>query len=319
MLVKNKVIAVDLGGTNIRAALAQADGRMLNIVKRPTQAEAGLETVLARIETAIREVADQHWQEVVGIGLIAPGPLNPWEGIVLQAPNLPGWENVPLKTIFEKSLQRPVHLGNDANLAALAEHQFGAGRGLTDLIYLTVSTGIGSGIIVDNRLVLGATGLGGEAGHIVVDPQGPVCNCGTRGCLEAVASGTGIARLAQGQLAGPAGEAILALAGDQEAVTAQIVGQAALAGDGLAKALIQEAAIWLGRGIISLMRLFNPQLIIIGGGVSQLGDLFFDPVRQTVQANLLSAYWENCPIVPVSLGDDVGLLGAVALVNRSLT
>lgn len=318
-MATHKVVSVDLGGTTIRAALAQTDGRLLKVVKKPTRAKAGLKEVLNRVEAVIREVGAEAWAEVRGIGIIAPGPLNPWEGIVIQAPNLPGWENVPLKAILEESLDRPVYIGNDANLAALAEQQFGAGRGLTDLIYLTISTGIGGGIIIDDNLLLGAQGLGGEVGHMVIDPQGPMCNCGTRGCLEAVASGTGIARAARRRMTDSLGQGIAARAGSPDAITAQVVGQAALAGDALAITLIQEAAEWIGLGIVSLMRLFNPQMIIIGGGVSQVGDLFFERIQQTVQANVLRPYWENCPIVPVTLGDDVGLLGAIALLKRQLS
>ena len=313
----NKVVAVDLGGTKIRAALAQSDGQLLKIVRTSTEAERGPDAVIARMEQAIREAAGAAWPEVSGIGIVAPGPLDPWEGVIIQAPNLPGWNNVPLKAIFEKSLQRPVRLGNDANLAALAEQQFGAGRGLKDLIYLTISTGIGSGIVIDDRLLLGAKGLGGEVGHIIVQPDGPLCNCGSRGCLEAIASGTGIARRARERIRerGTSGQMIVQLAGGLEAITAESVGQAAQAGDPLAVALIRESAEVIGFAIITLMRLFNPQLIIIGGGVSQSGDLFFGPIHQTVQANLLRPYWEDCPIVPVTLGDDVGLLGGVALLN----
>ena len=318
-MATNKVISVDLGGTTIRAALAQTDGRLLNVVKIPTRAETGLEAVTDRVEAAIRQAAGEAWAEVRGIGIIAPGPLDPWEGVIIQAPNLPGWENVPLKAMFETSLKRPVHIGNDANLAALAEQQFGVGQGLKDLIYLTVSTGIGGGIIIDDHVLLGAHGLGGEVGHMVVDPQGPMCNCGTRGCLEAVASGTGIARAARQRMTESLGRGIVERAGSPDAITARAVGQAAIAGDALAIALIQEAAEWIGLGIVSLMRLFNPQIVIVGGGVSQVGDLFFDRIQQTVQANLLRPYWEDCPIVPVSLGDDVGLLGTVALLNRQLS
>jgi glucokinase len=317
-LVADKVVAVDLGGTRIRAALAQTDGKLLNIVRTSTEAEKGPEVVIAKLEQAIREAAGEAWAEVSGIGMIAPGPLDPWEGVIIHAPNLPGWHNVPLKAIFEESLQRPVRIGNDANLAALAEQQFGAGRGLKDLIYLTISTGIGSGIIIDNRLLLGTDGLGGEAGHMVIDPRGPLCNCGTRGCLEAMASGTGIARRARERITQTEGQMMVQLAGNVEAVTAEVVGRAAQAGDPLAASLIQEAAELIGVAIISLMRLFNPQIFIIGGGVSKLGDFFFGPIRQTVQANLLRPYWENCPIVPVTLGDDVGLLGGVALIRGEI-
>ncbi|MFQ5576658.1 MAG: ROK family protein, partial [Anaerolineae bacterium] len=308
-----KVVAVDLGGTNIRAALAQPNGVLLNVVREPARVAQGPQGVIEQMTRAIRRAAGGDWPDVTGVGMVTPGPLDPWQGVILYAPNLPGWKDVPIKRIFEQRLQRPVRIGNDANLAALAEHQFGVGRGLSHLIYLTVSTGIGSGIIVDNRLLLGADGLGAEAGQVIVDIGGSAYTGGLKGSVEALASGTAIARRARRQLSPQRGQAILRLAGSAEAITARHVGQAALAGDSLAIELFQEAGRAIGCAIISLLSLFNPQCVIIGGGVSRVGELLFTPIRQTVQANLHPLYWERCPIVPVSLGDEVGLLGGVAL------
>jgi glucokinase len=313
--VSQKVITVDFGGTNIRAALAQTDGTLGHAVRHMTEAAAGPEAVIDRIKDAIREAAGDSLAEIAGIGVSAPGPLDPWDGVILSPPNLPGWDGIPLKAILEKVFGCPALVGNDANLAALAEHQFGAGRGYRHMIYLTVSTGVGGGIIINDQLLLGKDGFAGEAGHIVLDPHGPMCNCGTPGCLEALASGTGLARRAQTRVTGPEGQAIIALAGSVEAITAKVVGEAALQGDPLAIDLIREVGEYLGWGLITFLRLFNPQIVIIGGGLTQLGDLLFEPIRRVVQQNLVQAYWEDCPIVPCAFGDDIGLLGGIALLN----
>jgi glucokinase len=243
-----------------------------------------------------------------------PGPVNPWTGVIASAPNLPGWRDVPFKEIVEAALGLPAHVGNDANLAALGEHSYGAGRGDDDMIYLTVSTGIGGGIIADGRLVLGTAGLAGEPGHMTILPDGPPCNCGNTGCLEVLASGTAIGREARRRLA--AGEAS-ALAGQPiETVDAEDVVRAARAGDRLAAEVFGEAMGYLGVGVANLVHLFNPRAIIIGGGVSNAGDLLFHPVREAVRRRCMAAFRQDIRIIRAKLGDDVGLLGAAALAFR---
>jgi len=190
--VKDNVVAVDLGGTHIRSALINEEGEILARAERETLAHEGPEAVIGRIEACIRDVA----RGTEAISIAAPGPLDPWKGIVHQAPNLPGWREVPLADILHRDFKVPVHLNNDANLAALGEHRFGAGQGRNDLIYLTISTGIGGGIISQGRLLIGAKGLAGEVGHMTLEPEGPPCGCGGRGHLEALASGTAITRRA---------------------------------------------------------------------------------------------------------------------------
>ena len=310
-----RYVVIDLGGTQIRAALASAPDRLHRIVRTETQATQGPEAVLRRIEDAARQVAGEEWPEVEAIGIIAPGPLDPWRGVILEAPNLPGWENLPLKDRLSARMGRPVVVGNDANLAALAEQRFGAGRGKPHTIYLTVSTGIGGGVIIDGQLLLGTRGLAAEVGHMALEAEGPDCTCGNKGCLEALASGTAIARDAQAAVAAGRESALLALAGgDPQRITARLVGEAAAAGDPLSIELFQRAGFYIGLGIVNLMNLFNPAIIVIGGGVSQVGDLLFEPIRRTVRARAGHFYWEDCPIVPAALGDDVGLLGALAMV-----
>jgi glucokinase len=312
-------IGVDLGGTNIRAARFTRQSHIPEAkTKRPTRAAGGPDLVFQRLEETIREVAPEDWSKVAGVGIAIPGPTDPYQGIVMKAPNLPGWINIPLKQIMEKRLGRPVFLGNDANLAALGEWKFGAGQGHQDVLYLTISTGIGGGMISGGRLLLGAQGLAAEVGHLLVDPSGPKCGCGQHGHFEALASGTAItqtarARLREGQ--GTASKVMELVAGKLDQVTSAVVGQAALAGDEFARGLITEAGEHIGRALASLLHAYNPSIVIFGGGVSMLGDLLLAPARVKLRQYAMSdAYWDNCPLVLAALGDDAGLVGAGALV-----
>ncbi|MFQ5812391.1 MAG: ROK family protein [Anaerolineae bacterium] len=316
-MVEKLIVGVDLGGTQIRAALADGEGKIIRRTSCLTLAEEGPGRVMGRIKGAIYKMmrATDRGQ-VQGIGIVAPGPLDPWKGVIMDAPNLPGWKKVPLKELMEEEFGLPVLVGNDANLAALAEQRFGAGQGIADLIYITVSTGIGGGIIVDNRLLLGAQGFAAEVGHHTVEAHGPRCNCGNIGCLEALAAGPAIARHARELIKEGTKTAITDLVGgDLDEITAKVVNQAAQAGDPTAIELFRQAGFYIGVGIVNLLHLFNPSLIVIGGSVTKAGDLLFEPIRATVRERAMASYyWENTPIVPATLGDDVGLLGAVALV-----
>jgi len=310
------IISVDIGGTQIRAALSDPEGHLIRRVAHPTLAQEGPEPVIERIKEAIRRVAGQHLEEVQAIGIASAGPLDPWKGVIIKAPNLPGWDQVPLKAIIEEEFGLPTYLGNDANLAALAEQRFGAGKGARDLIYITHSTGIGGGIIVGGRLLLGSKGLGGEAGHIILDVDGPRCGCSGIGCLEAMAAGPAIARNAVQAIEAGRETLITDLVdGDLSRISAREVNEAAQQGDALGIELIRQAGVLLGIGLVSLLHLFNPQIIVIGGGVSKAGDLLFEPIRETVRARCMAEdYWRDTAIVPAALGDDVGLMGAIALV-----
>jgi glucokinase len=316
-MVEKLIVGVDLGGTQIRAALADDEGRILRRASCLTLAEEGLKPVMGRIKGAIYEVMGATEREQLqGIGIVAPGLVDPWKGIIRGSPNLPGWKSVPLKALLEREFGLPVVVGNDANLAALAEQRFGAGQGVSDLIYITVSTGIGGGIIAGNRLLLGAQGFAAEVGHQTIEAQGPRCKCGNVGCLEVLAAGPAIARCARELIRTGVGTAIADLVdGDLDKITARVVSQAAQAGDPVAIELFRQAGFYIGVGIVNLLHLFNPGLIVIGGGVAKAGALLFEPIRATVRERAMASYyWENTPIVPATLGDDVGLLGAVALV-----
>jgi glucokinase len=257
------------------------------------------------------------WPEdeaVTSIGVAAPGPVDPYQGIVYAAPNIPGWIDLPLRALLEERFKAPVSLGNDANLAALGEGMFGAGLGHHHLIYMTVSTGIGGGIIIDDRLLLGVRGLAGEIGHVTVLPGGPLCGCGQYGHLEAVASGTAIARWTEQELARGAASILPAGA----AITAKEVAAAAQNGDELAITAFKRAGAFIGQTLASYLHIFNPTAVIIGGGVSRSGPLLMEPMKAAMREHVISPhYLENLTLTTAALGDEVGLMGALALARHS--
>ncbi len=301
-------IAIDIGGTQIRAACYPENATTpLSVEKTATHAAGA--TPLENLIAAVRKVWPEDG-EVAAIAAIAPGPLNPYTGIIIEAPNIPGWEGLPLRQHLQDAFGVPVALGNDANLAALGEWKFGAGQGHHHLVYLTVSTGIGGGVIVDDHLILGLSGMAAELGHVVLLPDGPLCNCGHRGHLEALASGPGLARWAKEQLeAGVASS----LPTDRP-FSGKDVADAAKAGDALSIAALARAGKFLGMAIANFLAIFNPSIVIIGGGVSQSGELLFAPLRAAVHEYAMNEqYTDGLSIVPAALGDDVGLIGALAL------
>lgn len=311
------VVGVDFGGTHLRAALINETGEVVHRDKRKTEPWLGPAAVIAKIADAVRDVSvDVPDEEVVGVGVIAPGPSNPYTGVVLKAPNLEGWELIALESALEQHLGKDVWLGNDANLAALAEHRYGAGRGYSHLIYITVSTGIGGGVIINNQMLLGAQGLAAEVGHMQIMPDGPICGCGNRGCVEAFASGPNIARVARERIAHGEESSLSTL---RDKVSTEQIVKAAQAGDALAIDVLADAGAYVGMAVANLVHIFNPQRIIIGGGVSNAGELLFDPIRKAAKQRTMPVYHGTFDIVPAELGDDVGLLGAAALAFTNAT
>jgi glucokinase len=312
-MLSSHFIAVDLGGTQIRAARYSAGGEMEARIAAETLASQGFEAVFGRVKAAVRAVWPSSG-EVAAVGLGVPGPINFREGVLRFAPNLPGWNNIPLREMLRAELGVPAYVANDADVAALAEHRFGAGQGVEDMVYLTISTGIGGGMIFKNRLFTGGCGLGGEVGHMAIDPHGPTCSCGNIGCLEVLASGTAIARRVRERLA--AGETSILTewaGGDLSRITAKDVNHAGQQGDALAVAVFEEAGIYLGSALVSLMYMLNPALFVLGGSVTRAGDMLLNPLRQTVEARAPRAYREQTRILKAELADDVGLWGAYAL------
>ena len=306
--MSNAVLAVDLGGTQLRAAVVDAQGQLLSRARADTLAREGAEAVIARVRQTARAALEQSpRKDVVAIGLSGPGPINPQTGVIYTAPNMPGWENVPIAELLADEFGMLCFAGNDGNLAALGEGKFGAGRGCNDLVYLTISTGIGSGVISSGMLIVGKDGLAVEAGHIILEPNGPRCGCGNYGCLESLASGTSIARIVEEHLA--RGE-VSSLQAQRGQVTAKLVEEHARQGDALAAEVFQRAATYIGLGIASLINLFNPEVVILGGSVTNAGELLFGPVRAVALSRSMPMLRQGVRIVVAELGDNVGLLGA---------
>ena len=312
--MKRWVIGADLGGTLIRAMRTDLDGRMLARAEAKTQAQQGPEAILGRIFEVIGQASGgTDPGEVLGIAIGAPGPVDE-QGRLFDPPNLPGLREISLRERIQDRFQLPTFAGNDGNLGALGQLRFGAGQGLKHLIYMTIGTGIGGGIISNGELLVGARGFAGEIGHQTIVPDGPICGCGQPGHLEALASGPSIARRARERLAAGARSTIEQYREGGNEVTGKSVTDAARHGDELALELLREAATYLGLGLVNLIHIFEPQRILLGGGVSQAGELLFEPIRQTVHDRVMSPVFRGIPIQPASLGADVGLMGAVALV-----
>ncbi len=307
------VIGVDLGGTQIRAVRADRDGQLAARAKQLTHAREGPEPVISRMLQTIGEAMQGvDSAEVAGVGIGVPGPIDP-SGALHDPPNLPGWGSISVTERLAEGLGIPVFAGNDANLAALGEHRFGAGRGVNDLVYLTVSTGIGGGIISGGRLITGAHGFAAELGHMTLVPDGPICGCGQPGHLEALASGPAIARDARAALEQGRESIILDEAGSLDTVSAASVSAAAAKGDALAIELMESAGFYIGLGLVNVIHILEPQRILIGGGVSEAGELLLKPMRDTIRQRLMSPIYQHVEVLPAALGADVGLMGAVAL------
>ncbi len=300
-------IAVDIGGTQIRAALFSDNS--IHPVKIEKITTNGEDPAIDRVCDLITRIWPEK-EAVSAIGIAAAGAVDPYQGVVISAPNITGWINVPLRDHVMNCFQVPVFLGNDANLAAIGEWKYGAGKGYHHLIYLTISTGIGGGIIIDDRLLLGQQGLAGEMGHITVLPDGPLCGCGKKGHFEALSSGTAIAHWTQSQLE----KGVPSILSGEKLITSRIVAAAAQNGDRLAIDAFERAGYYLGMVLADFLHLFNPQIVIFGGGVSQSGELLFTPAQKALQAFVLHPqYLENFSMARASLGDEAGLIGALVL------
>ncbi len=323
------VIGVDLGGTQMRAAVLRGK-RLFSRVELLTGENPTPERIIPRVYDAVQEALDRagiDLKQVAGMGIGAPGPLDSKTGVVFAPPNLPGWDRVPLRDMFVEHFQIPVFVENDANAAGLGEYMFGAGRGCQDMVYMTISTGIGGGIITGGKIVEGASGTAGELGHMTIDWHGERCNCGNIGCLERIASGTAIARKANEAISAGEGTELLAFAramqlssGIQQApeepfhISARTVALAAGAGIPLAQAIIRNAAEAIGVGLVNIIHCFNPHMIVLGGGVTQMGPLLMEPALRIVRERAMKVPREAVRIVLAELGVNAGLVGAGALI-----
>lgn len=304
----SQTIAVDIGGTHIRVA-AYEPNSIKPLAHHRTKSLATEPGVFDRLVKAIETV----WQaDVTAIGIASPGPLDPHTGTILETPNIKEWVNFPLAPKLSGHFGVPVYLDNDANMAGLAEWQYGAGIGHHDLVYLTISTGIGGGVITNNRLLQGFRGMGAELGHMTVLADGPICGCGQRGHIEAISSGTAIARYVKEQI--DAGQTST-LQTHPNLTTVQIA-DAALKGDPLAISAFERAGYYLGIAVANYLAIFDPSIVVFGGGVSQVGDLLFKPFEESLRKHVFHPhYLDDLVITKAALGDDAGLLGALALVG----
>jgi len=319
---KLPVLAIDLGGTKIIAAIISHQGQVMAKEYHPTLADEGPQSVIDRILSAIDHllrVRNMGSSQLHSISIAAAGAIDLDQGVITISPNLPGWHDIPLRDIVRKECGVNTFLINDANAAALGEHHFGAGRGVNNLIYLTVSTGIGGGIIINGELYSGPCGSAGEIGHMTIDINGLRCSCGNVGCLEMLASGTAVAREAIRRISqGEESTLTEMVEGKIDNITAEKVGVAAQGGDSLALEVISKAATYLGVGMVNVVNIFNPEMIIVGGGVAQIGDLFLEPARQVVKERAFQLSAQAVSIVPAQLGDNAGLLGAAVFAHHQL-
>ncbi len=278
------VLGIDIGGTKIAAGRVDTRAEVLECITVPTLGASGFEVSIQQVYTAIERVLDPS---VRSIGICAPGPLNPKTGVILNPPNLPGWRNIPLAQLVSDRFHLPCRVENDANAAGLAEYRFGAAQGCASVLYVTISTGIGAGIILDGKIYHGKNGAAAEGGHVTIDYRSPhICNCGVPGCIEVMASGTAMARRAG--------------VGTEEIVTAN---------PQAFEESVEMIAAWLG----SVVSLLDPDIIVIGGGVSQIGDPLFSRLRARMPLRTINQFASETPIVPAMLAQNVGVLGAATV------
>lgn len=309
----NYVIGIDLGGTKIAAALVDRDGNITTTAQRPTGVEQGKEFVLQQIVTVAEDViaiGDVTRQQVAAVGLGSPGIIDPESGTVVgMTVNLPDWEGTPLKQILEDGLHLPAFVDNDVNVMTLGEWMFGAARGAQHLVFMAIGTGIGGGILIDGKLHHGARCTAAEVGHITIVADGPPCACGNYGCLEALASGPAIARRAREYVTKGVDTRLKRMVSAPDEITAEKVAEAARNGDELCRSIIEEAGRYIGIAAASLMNVLDPDCIVIGGGVAQIGDMLLEPARREVQRRALSP----APILQTKFGVEAGQIGAAAL------
>jgi glucokinase len=300
-------VAVDIGGTHIRVAVYEPDS-LKPIAHQRTRSLAHEPGVYGRLEKAVESVWPK--EKVKAIGIASPGPLDPHTGTILATPNIPEWKNFPVAPKLSQHFGVPTYLDNDANMAGLAEWQYGAGKGHEHLVYLTISTGIGGGVISHGCLLQGFHGMGAELGHMIIDPEGPPCGCGKRGHVESFCSGPSIVRYVREELQAGRTSTLQA----QPNLTPAQIAEAARTGDTLAISAFERAGHYLGIAVANYLAVFDPSILIFGGGVSQVGELLFKPFEESLRKHTFHPhYLDNLVITKAALGDDAGLLGALAL------
>lgn len=314
------VIGVDMGATHLRLVLTDFSAHVLEEIEYPFSVADGPDLSLQQIDRYLAELLNRtniKLSQISAIGMGVPGPVVADTGEVTSPPIMPGWDGYPIRNHLQDLWQVPVSIGNDAELGALGEWAFGAGRGESNLAYIKVGTGVGAGLLLDGHIYRGATGCAGEIGHITIEANGPLCTCGNYGCLETMAGGHAIARKAREAIRSGRRTQLSSIA--SEKILAVDVAAAAGRGDLVAQQIITDAGTYLGIAVASLVNLFNPGMIVIGGGVSQLGDLLLEPIRKTVMERSLHTAAKVVRITSAVLGRRASSMGAVVqAINLSL-
>ncbi len=311
------LIGIDFGGTNIKYALVTEAGDARALKSTPTLAEQGPDRVIQRLTDCVGELqaeAKSIGETIRGIGLGVAGPLDFASGVVSEAPNLPGWRNIPLRDRLSAAVGLPVQVDNDANVAVYGEWWRGAGQNSNNMVGMTLGTGVGGGIIINRQLYRGSLGMAGEIGHVSLDPNGPQCGCGGKGCLEAYASATAMVRRTRSLM--ESGKSTLLteyVAGDLNRLTAKLIHDACKQQDRLAVQVMGEMAFYLGIGVVNLIHLFNPDVITLSGGMAQAGEDLFAPLRRVVEERAFQRPYQHTRIVQATLVDRAGVIGAARL------
>jgi glucokinase len=315
--LKSPILGVDIGGTKVAVGLVNTGGKILTQARQPMVANGTAEAALQAVTSAIDSLGlSAAAGQLQSIGICSPGPLNPRTGIVLNPPNLPCWRNFPLAERIAAKYRVPVKVDNDANAAALAETRWGAARGYRYVFYTCIGTGIGTGIVLDGQIYHGRTGSAGEGGHVSIDYRGPVCGCGKRGCIEALAAGPAIAARARSKLGAEPSRrsSILDLAqGNLAAVTSDMVGRAYAAGDPLAEEILHETVEFLAAWLGNIVDMLDPDVIVMGGGVAAMLKPFFDEIKQRLPRWCVNPRAAEIPLLMAHYGADAGIAGGAAL------
>lgn len=315
--MKKYRIGVDVGGTNVKIALVDLSGEISYSKIFPTRAEMGYEYTITSMKEAISTLlkeTNNTKETIEGIGFGFPGQIDYKKGIVRLSPNIPGWSEVSITTEIEKEFGIPTRVDNDVNCAALGELHFGAGVGCENIVCITVGTGIGAGIIINGKLVRGASNAAGEIGHIKLSMHdGPLCGCGDRGCLEAFASGPAIVAMAEEYIKGGKSTKYREMA--EDGITPHIVAEAANQGDAVAQKIFAIIGEYIGLGLASVVNVLNPEKIIIGGGVAGAGEILFNPIKETLLKRAMPISGSAVQVVPAQLGNNAGIIGASLLIE----
>ena len=320
--MKSYVVGLDIGGTKIAAGLVDLHGSLAVRMEVPTEQEKGFDHSFGRMIRLVESLLAHpslKQASLIGIGACAPGPLDPGKGILFNPPNLSGWQNVPIRARLQTRYGLPVHVDNDANAAGLAEALWGAAAGHPHVFYTTVSTGIGTGIVLNRKILHGKNGIAGEGGHVTINFRDTSyrCNCGNVGCIEAYASGTHAARRALEKLKGLSSlppQLLEVTGGNWEDLTMKHLAQAARQGDSFSRSVIEETGTYLGIWLGGIVSLLDPDIIVIGGGLAEIGEPLFQAIRKEIPKRTINPFARETPVVKAAFEKDVGILGAAALV-----